>query len=160
ITRHFCEAMGGDISVESQAGVGSTFTIRLPPVAGEARGEGKAEPRAAPPAEPPRPRGGAVLVIDDHAAGREALGQFRTGKGFRAEAAGGGEEGLRLARQLHPQAIMLDVVMPGMEGWDVLAALKADPELADIPVVLFTGVMDDRSKAIRLGASDYVMKPV
>src|SRR5262249_10437261 len=65
-----------------------------------------------------------------------------------------------LARELHPSLIMLDLVMPGMDGWAALAALKADPELADIPVVLFTGMVDDRSEALRLGASDYVTKPV
>jgi CheY-like chemotaxis protein len=80
--------------------------------------------------------------------------------GFRAEAAAAGEEGLRLARELRPLVIMLDVVMPGMDGWSVLTALKADPELADIPVVLFTGMVDDRKEALRRGASDYVTKPV
>jgi CheY-like chemotaxis protein len=83
-----------------------------------------------------------------------------TRKGFRAEAAAAGEEGLRLAHDMHPLVIMLDVVMPGMDGWAVLTALKADPELADIPVVLFTGTVDDRTEALRLGASDYMVKPL
>jgi PAS domain S-box-containing protein len=156
ITRHFCEAMGGEITVESRPGVGSDFLIRLPAAVGDA----KAEPRPAPPPAPPRPRGGAILVIDDNSTAREALRQFLTRKGFRAEAAATGEEGLRLARQLHPLVIMLDVVMPGMNGWAVLTALKDDPELADIPVVLFTGVVDDRTEALRRGASDFVVKPV
>src|SRR5262249_10304443 len=81
-------------------------------------------------------------------------------KGFRAEGARSGEEGLRLARKLHPLAITLDLVMPGMDGWEVLSALKADPELAPIPVVLFTGMADERDKAFRLGASDFMTKPV
>ena len=81
-------------------------------------------------------------------------------KGFRAEAAASGEEGLRLARELHPLAITLDLVMPGMDGWAVLSALKADPELATIPVILFTGMADDRSKAFQRGASEFVTKPV
>jgi PAS domain S-box-containing protein len=159
ITRQFCEAMGGDIAVESQPGVGSAFRIRLPAGAAEAK-EAKEEPRPAPPAAPPRPRSEAVLVIDDNSTAREALRRFLTYKGFRAEAAAAGEEGLRLARELHPLVIMLDVVMPGMDGWAVLTALKADPELADIPVVLFTGVLDDRQEALRRGAADYVEKPV
>jgi CheY-like chemotaxis protein len=107
-----------------------------------------------------RPPGDAVLIIDDNALAREALRQLLTRKGFRAEGAAAGEEGLRLARELRPLVIMLDVVMPGMDGWAVLTALKADPELADIPVVLFTGMMDDRTEALRLGASDYMVKPV
>src|SRR5262249_5550003 len=82
-----------------------------------------------------------------------------TQKGFRAEGAASGEEGLRLARALHPLAIALDVILPGMDGWAVLTALKDDPELATIPVVLFTGMVDDRNKAFRLGAADFMAKP-
>jgi PAS domain S-box-containing protein len=156
ITRHFCEAMGGDISVESKPGVGSAFTIRLPAAVGKL----KAEPRTAAPPGPALPRGDAVLVIDDDTTAREALLQFLGRKGFRAEAAATGEEGLRRARELHPVVIMLDVVMPNMDGWAVLSALKADPELADIPVVLFTGMVDDPREALRLGAADYLVKPV
>jgi PAS domain S-box-containing protein len=163
ITRHFCEAMGGDIAVESRPGVGSTFTIRLPAVvageAKEARGE-KAEPRPAPRFDPPRPRGDAVLVIEDNATAREALRKFLTQKGFHAETAASGEEGLRLAREFHPLAITLDLILPGMDGWAVLSALKADPELADVPVILFTGMADDRTEAFRRGAADFVTKPV
>jgi CheY-like chemotaxis protein/two-component sensor histidine kinase len=165
ITRHFCEAMGGDITVESKAGVGSTFTIRLP-AAVEAKGEAKegngdkAGPRPAPPSDPALPRGEAVLVIEDNATAREALQKFLTQKGFHAEAAAGGEEGLRLARELHPLAITLDLIMPGMDGWAVLSALKADPDLADIPVILFSGMPDEGNEAFRRGASGFLTKPV
>jgi CheY-like chemotaxis protein len=166
ITRHFCEAMGGDIVVESKPGVGSTFTIRLPGVVGEAKGaasaakDEKAEPRPAPPFNRPHPRGDAILVIEDDAAARDSLRKYLMQKGFRAEAAASGEEGLRLARELHPLAITLDLVMPGMDGWAALTDLKADPELADIPVVLLTGMPDERSDALRLGAADLLTKPI
>jgi PAS domain S-box-containing protein len=156
ITRHFCEAMGGDIGVESKPGVGSTFTIRLPAAVGEPAPEAGAPTPAAAPA---RPRGDTVLVIDDDPASREVLSQFLTKKGFRVEVAVGGEEGLALARKLRPLAITLDVVMPGMDGWSVLGALKADPDLADIPVVMLT-MVDDQNKGFRLGAADYLVKPI
>ena len=123
-------------------------------------GEAKVEPRPVPPAEPPRPRDGTILVIDDNATAREALQKILNHKGFHVETAASGDEGLRRARQLHPGVIMLDAVMPGMDGRAVLAALKAEPELTDIPVVLCTGMADDRKEAFRLGASAYVMKPV
>jgi CheY-like chemotaxis protein len=166
ITHHFCEAMGGEINVESRPGVGSTFTIRLPAAVGEVKVETKevktekVEARPTPPIGGPRSRNDAVLVIEDNETSREALRRFLTQKGFRAEAAASGEEGLRLARELHPLAITLDLMMPGMDGWAVINALKADPELADIPVVLFTGMADERNEAFRLGASEFVTKPV
>jgi CheY-like chemotaxis protein len=74
-------------------------------------------------------------------------------------AAAGGEEGLRLAREVAPDVITLDVLMPGMDGWSVLAALKADAALADVPVVMLT-MLDDRNLGYALGAADYLTKPI
>jgi PAS domain S-box-containing protein len=156
ITRHFCEAMGGDIRVESEPGVGSTFTICLPTAVAEPVPDGSGQ---TPIATPARPRGDTVLVIDDDPASREVLSQFLTKKGFRVEGAASGAEGLALARKLRPLAITLDVVMPGMDGWSVLGALKADPDLADIPIVMLT-MVDDQNKGFRLGAADYLVKPI
>ena len=73
--------------------------------------------------------------------------------------AAGGEEGLRLAKTLRPAAITLDMLMPGMDGWAVLTALKADPDLADIPVIMLT-IVDDKTMGYTLGASDYLTKPI
>ena len=102
---------------------------------------------------------GTVLVIDDEAAVRDLMQRFLTKEGFRVVTALGGEEGLRLARELRPDAITLDVMMPGMDGWAVLSALKADPDLADIPVIMLT-IVDDKNLGYALGASDYLTKPI
>ncbi len=100
-----------------------------------------------------------MLVIDDEPAVRDLMQRFLGKEGFRVVAAAGGEEGLRWARELRPDAITLDVMMPGMDGWAVLAALKADPEVADIPVIMLT-IVDDRNLGYALGASDYLTKPI
>jgi signal transduction histidine kinase/CheY-like chemotaxis protein len=155
ITRRFCQMMGGDIDVSSTPAVGSVFRIRLPL---EVTPPGEPASAGAAP-DPPRPRGNTVLVIDDDPAAREVLGGFLGAKGFRVVRAADGEEGLRLARQVHPLVITLDVIMPRKDGWAVLSALKADPELADIPVIMVT-VVDEQNVAYTLGASDYLTKPI
>jgi CheY-like chemotaxis protein len=85
--------------------------------------------------------------------------RYLTREGFSVVTADGGREGLRLARELHPAAVTLDVIMPDLDGWTVLAAIKGDPELADIPVILMT-IMDERNRGYSLGAADYMVKPV
>ena len=87
------------------------------------------------------------------------MGRLLTKEGFRVVTASSGEEGLRLAREMRPGAITLDVMMPGMDGWAVLSALKDDPALAEIPVVLVT-MTDDRNMGYALGASEYLTKPI
>ena len=82
-----------------------------------------------------------------------------TREGFAVVTASGGQEGLRLARELHPAAITLDVMMPDLDGWTVLAAIKGDPELADIPVILVS-IVDEKNRGYALGATDYMVKPV
>ncbi len=98
-------------------------------------------------------------MIDDDAAVRDLLQRTLAREGFRVLPAAGGEEGLRLARAARPDAITLDVLMPGMDGWAVLAALKADPALADVPVVMLT-IADDQALGFSLGAVEYLTKPV
>jgi CheY-like chemotaxis protein len=98
-------------------------------------------------------------VIDDDPEAQEIIERFLRKEGFEVATAGNGEEGLRLAHKLKPAAITLDVMMPEMDGWSVLRALKADPGLQDIPVVMLT-MLDDKSKGYSLGATDYLTKPV
>ena len=196
ITRHFCRLMGGDVSVESEVGKGSVFTMWLPatmtehPIvanlrqenedatdAAEAGGkvsngatEGQADEKAealssgaalwtsasltAAPATL-----GTVLVIDDDPTARNLMQRLLTREGFRVELADNGQTGLRLARELHPSAITLDVMMPDLDGWTVLSTLKADPSLCDIPVIMLT-MVDNKNLGIRLGAAEYMTKPV
>jgi CheY-like chemotaxis protein len=100
-----------------------------------------------------------ILVVDDDPTVREVIGRFLERAGYSVATANGGKEGLRLAQELRPAAMTLDVMMPDIDGWTVLAAMKGDPTLADIPIVLMT-ILDERSRGYSLGASDYLVKPV
>ena len=160
LTKAFADILGGNVEVESRDGHGSCFTVRLPSTYAAAPESHDA------PASGSNPAGSTsdatrdlVLVIDDDLSQRELMTRFLQKEGFHARTAADGEEGLRLARELRPRAILLDVMMPGLDGWSVLSTLKADPDLLDIPVVMVT-FADQRGLAASLGAADYVMKPV
>ncbi len=156
LTRAFADMLDGSVSVESRPGEGTTFSVSLPEryVAPSSSAETEVEI-----VDDEGPARDLVLVIDDDEDQRALMTRFLHREGFRARTAGDGEAGLELARALKPRAILLDVMMPGIDGWSVLSALKADPELRDIPVVMVTFV-DQRSLAQTLGAADYVLKPV
>ena len=163
ISRRFCQMMGGDIAVTSVHGKGSNFTARLPVSVSDKRGTpALASTRRAPgagvaaPPTGPRTR---VLVIDDDQTARELLQRgLEKEEGFEVILAAGGEDGVRLAREKKPDVITLDVLMPGIDGWAVLKALKSDPATASIPVVMVS-MVDDKDIGYALGASDYVLKP-
>jgi len=159
ISRRFCQMMGGDITVESEVRRGSTFTIRLPAEVMAAQPIPSARRAPAPQAVTPTSASPDVLVIDDESVVRDMTERFLAREGFSVVTADGGREGLRLARELHPAAITLDVIMPDLDGWTVLAAIKGDPELADIPVILMT-IVDEKNRGYSLGAADYLVKPV
>ena len=155
LSRRLCRMMGGDVTVESEPGGGSTFIVRLPATVPETTHEAA---QTAPPVDAPA-GAGTVLVIDDEEAVRDLMQRFLTREGFGVVTASSGADGLRLAREIMPDAITLDVMMPGLDGWAVLAALKADPDVRDIPVIMLT-MVDDRNLGYALGASDYLTKPI
>ena len=160
ITRRFCEMMGGAIEVRSEPGKGSVFTISLPArLAEQKTGVAAAQESIAPSASSCGEGNCTVLVIDDDPQVCEMMQRFLAEDGFRVVTANSGDEGLALARNLKPCAITLDVIMPSMDGWAVLNALKNDPELADIPVIMLT-IVDDKNMGYALGAADYLVKPL
>jgi signal transduction histidine kinase/DNA-binding response OmpR family regulator len=159
ITKKFCEMMGGTMGVSSVRGEGSTFAIKLPAdVRSFSPDPTLPAPADAARAHQPVADAGTVLVVDDDPVARDLLQRALGKAGYRVECATDGEEALQLARTLRPEAITLDVMMPGVDGWATLAALKADPALADIPVIMLT-IVDDKNKGYALGAADYLTKP-
>jgi signal transduction histidine kinase/DNA-binding response OmpR family regulator len=167
ITQKFCHMLGGTLTVKSELGVGSTFTIRLPmlqpkPVTAELASvdcdsnEALGSTESADITQLP---GTKLLLIDDDPVIQDLIRRFFGSRGFEIMVAANGLQGLAMAKESHPQVILLDVMMPEMDGWSVLNRLKSDPDLASIPVVMST-MVENRKMGFALGASDYLVKPL
>src|SRR5262249_28556146 len=153
ITRKLARMVGGDVIVTSELGKGSVFTVRLP-----AGVDATAKDIAAHEI-PGSPAIHCVLVIDDDPMARELISDHLKAEGLSVVTAKGGIEGLKLAKEVRPTAITLDVMMPDLDGWSVLTALRQDPELAEIPVVMVS-IVDEQKRGISLGAAGYLTKPI
>ncbi|MEP6717273.1 MAG: response regulator, partial [Terriglobia bacterium] len=151
LTRHLTNLMGGQISVTSQPNHGSVFTVDLP--AETTLGE---LPRPTPDGGNPP---GTILVVDDDAVSRTLIQRILEKGGYHTVTASNGAEALEIAARIQPALITLDVLMPGMDGWQVLGEIRNHALLCDIPVVMVT-VVEDRSQAYSLGATEYLTKPV
>ncbi|MCB9703942.1 MAG: response regulator [Myxococcales bacterium] len=172
ITRRFARLLGGDVEVASVVGEGSTFTLRLPIQAKPVEASG-------PPARreevevahdeaalvtlaeilPALDEAPVVLVIDDDPAVHDLVARFLVREGIRIRSAYDAREGIAHARAYRPAVILLDIIMPGIDGWEALTILKSDPALASIPVVL-SSIVGEEQRAYSLGADDYLLKPV
>jgi len=162
ITHRFVQLMKGQINVESEPGQGAIFTVQLPAhvvleATESAPSEGTGDASASFPGT--KTDLDTILVIDDDPSVRDLMSRFLTKLDFHVVAAANGEEGFRLAKQIRPLLITLDVVMPECDGWTVLNRLKSDSELAEIPVIMVT-VVDNEARGLDLGASNYLIKPV
>ena len=150
ISRNFAELMGGSLTAQSRVGKGSNFILRLPMTGVEAAGASGQDGADAL---------ATVLIIDDDQVARDITQRILSKAGYRVELAASGMLGLERAKEIHPQLIVLDVMMPGMDGWQVLRGIREAPETAKIPV-LMQSMLNQQELGMANGADNFLVKPV
>ncbi|GCD88246.1 GAF domain-containing protein [Nocardioides sp. LS1] len=151
LSRRLVELLGGRMWLVTEVGVGSTFGFSLPDRTGGAVGAVGAGDRGG--------LAGDVVVIEDDRPSLDLLTAYLSGADLQVTAARDGQSGLDAVRRVHPAAVLLDIRLPGIDGWSVLEALKAEPETRDIPVIVVS-IVDERSRGVAMGAAAYLVKPV
>jgi signal transduction histidine kinase len=150
LSRRLVELLGGRMWLETEVGVGSTFGFSLPArqsakPGNDAAGEGGVA--------------GQVVVIEDDRPSLDLFAAYLSGAALRVTTARDGASGLEAVRRVRPDAVLLDIRLPGVDGWTVLESLKDDPETRDIPVIVVS-IVDERARGVALGAAEYLVKPV
>src|ERR1700686_1206273 len=158
ITKRLVEQQGGQISVESELGKGSQFTFTLLVAEPTSKVRPVVEPAISSIITPSSRLTPLVLIVDDEASARELLASYLEPE-YRVVMAESGAEAIKKAQQLRPDAITLDVLMPGSNGFETLAALRKRPETANIPIIILS-IVDQKQVGFALGAADYLIKPV
>ncbi len=160
LTKRFALLHGGDVRVTSRVNRGSVFTLSLPLRAAAASAAQPGGPELAPvPANGQKATAPLVLVAEDDPAAAELLTQMLVGAGYRVQVARRGQEAVEKARALQPAAITLDIILPELDGWEVITQLKSDEKTSSIPIIVVS-IVDNPELGIALGAVDYFVKPV
>ena len=149
LCRRIITLMGGEMTLQSEVGVGSTFGFTVP------LGEWAAPTRS----DLLDPRDPVVVVIDDDRASLDLMSAYLDGLGVRVVRARDGAEGLEAIRRVEPVAVLLDIRLPGIDGWEVLQKLRADPATQTLPIIIAT-ILDEKSRGLAAGAAEYLIKPV
>jgi MHYT domain (predicted integral membrane sensor domain) len=157
ISRSFCDLMGGSIQVESEIGVGSIFTFWLP--SSLETGIPESEELLVDSGYIEDNNRISILLIDDEPFNHQLMKRYLANEGWTLAFASNGQEGLHLAKKLRPKVICLDILMPSMDGWSVLSAIKSDSEMQNIPVVIWS-MTNDNQLGYALGASEFLTKPI